>query len=70
MLTYGVVPYQTHQDDQWAYIVEQFPTEKAVRWRYDMTEREFFSDDVEVKIDEKVILYMNIYSNLFAVEGC
>jgi hypothetical protein len=46
--------YQTQKEDQWAYIVEEFPTEKAVRWRYDMTKREFFSDDVEVKIDEKV----------------
>ena len=49
------VLFQAQQEDQWAYIVGQFPTEKAVRWRYDMTKREFFSDEVEVKIDDKVV---------------
>ncbi|XP_063685588.1 eukaryotic elongation factor 2 kinase-like isoform X2 [Bolinopsis microptera] len=48
-----VVQDYTHQEDQWAYIIEQFPIERAKRWRYDMTKREFFSDEVEVRIDGK-----------------
>ena len=51
---YNTCNWQAHAEDEWSYIVDSFPTEQGTRYRYDITKREFFTDQVSVKIDTKV----------------